>query len=156
MPKERYLMGDADRKPLWLFPEFDTEDQAKACLFDIRRKNENSSAVCVVPVIIKGRKSQADPEMVEAVNNTVGQLTNKFCADLVQQIRRLVESTPEGEARVLVEGYHMLPCPMEFHITVDPDAELIQNTVTFTDQNGETMKGKDLGIDALLKIIAKF
>ena len=156
MSKIHYLMGDADRKPLWLFPEFDSEDAANAFLSDTRLKNKNSSAVCVVPVIIKGRKSQADPEMVTAVQNTVSQLERKFCADLTQQIRRLVESTPDQQARVLIEGYHLYPCKTEFNIKVNPDAELIQDTVVFTDQNGERVKPSAMGPQELLKIISMF
>lgn len=99
-------------------------------------------------------KPQTEPEMVAAVRNTVDQLERKFTADLTQQLRRLVEATPDEEVILDLEPAH--PRAKRIHITTNPEAELIQHTVTITNEKREEVKPEDLGYQTLLEIINLF
>lgn len=94
------------------------------------------------------------PELYASVFATVNAIINKTHVDIVQQLGRLVDDSPEGKAVIPLErevsGMNTIT------VEVNPDAELIQHRVVIRDEEGKRLPAIALPLDVLVSAIRRF
>lgn len=96
----------------------------------------------------------ATPELYASVVATASAILRKTSVDIVQQLGRLVDDTPERKA--------VIPLEREIHglktitVEVHPDAELIQHRVVIRDEEGRRLPANALPLDVLVSAIRRF
>lgn len=94
------------------------------------------------------------PELYASVFATASAILRKTKVDIIQQLGRLVDDTPEGKADI--------PLEREVHgvktitVEVHPDAELIQHRVVIRDEEGRRLPANALPLDVLVSAIRRF
>lgn len=94
------------------------------------------------------------PELYASVVATASAILKKTSVDIIQQLGRLVDDTPEGKA--------VIPLEREVHglktitVEVHPDAELIQHRVIIRDEEGIRIPANVLPLDVLVSAIRRF
>lgn len=96
----------------------------------------------------------ATPELSESVCATVNAIINKTHVDIIQQLGRLVDDTPEGKAVIPLEREvsGMKTVTVEVH----PDAKLIQHRVVIRDEEGKQLPANALPLDVIVSAIRRF
>lgn len=94
------------------------------------------------------------PVLYASVFATASAILHKTTVDIIQQLGRLVDDTPEGKAAI--------PLEREVHgvktitVEVHPDAELIQHRVVIRDEEGRRLPANMLPLDVLVSAIRRF
>lgn len=96
----------------------------------------------------------ATPELYTSVYATVNAIINKTHVDIIQQLGRLVDDTPEGKAVIPLE--REVSGVKTVTVEVHPDAELIQHRVVIRDEEGKQLPANALPLDVLVSAIRRF
>lgn len=94
------------------------------------------------------------PELYASVIATTSAILHKTSVDIIQQLGRLVDDTPEGKATIPLkrEVLGVKTITVEVH----PDAELIQHRVVIRDEEGRRLPANVLPLDVLVSAIRRF
>lgn len=94
------------------------------------------------------------PELYASVCATASAILHKTSVDIIQQLGRLVDDTPEGKAVIPLE--REISGMKTVTVEVNPDAELIQHRVVIRDEEGKKLPANALPLDVLVSAIRRF
>lgn len=94
------------------------------------------------------------PELYASVFATASAILRKTSVDIIQQLGRLVDDTPEGKAVIPLE--REVSGIKTITVEVHPDAELIQHRVVIRDEEGTQLSANALPLDVLVSAIRRF